>query len=510
MPDALLEAVGDRFQILRLLGRGGMGSVYLARERVLDRLVAIKVLILETAGAREARERFRREARLAARLTHPGIVALHAFGETDELTYFVMGYVPGEPLGARLKREGRIAPDEARRILAEVADALDYAHRQGVIHRDVKPDNILLDDGTGRALLADFGLARTVAAATGLTTVGTMLGTPHYMSPEQASGQEGVDHRTDLYSLGVTAYAMLSGRLPFEGRSAAEVLAKHLTQAPPPLGDRVTGLPESLSSAVMRCLAKDPNDRWPDAQALRAVIAPDLPAEVPEDLAELAGVGFWLAAAALGAGYLAWIVSFWRKSFYPGALEAAILLLAVPPLLFAVRLVLLALSSRRHGRSWREILGAAAWPPHGWPWFPLAGRRPTDVWPRLPLTSRVLRSLLTGAVLLCSLVMIPLFISALSARWPGTNVLMDVILSWGVLAFPLLLASASVALLGAEVWGRHHGLGMADRYRIMFGSTKKSGFWKQPNIVSLLGDQGASRPAAGPAEDLSGHPTLPS
>jgi hypothetical protein len=487
-----------------------MGSVYLARERVLERLVAIKVLAVEIAAARDTRERFRREARVAARLTHPGIVPLHAFGETDDLTYFVMGYVPGESLGARLKREGRIAPAEARRIVAEVADALGYAHRQGVVHRDVKPDNVLLDDETGRALLADFGLARTVAAASGLTAMGTILGTPHYMSPEQASGHEGIDHRTDLYSLGVTAYAMLSGRLPFEGRTAAEVLAKHLTQPPPPLGDRVKGLPESLTSAVMRCLAKDPSDRWPGAQALRVAIAPDLPAEVPEDLAELGGVGFWLGGASLGAGYLAWIVSFWRRFSYPGTLEAAILLLAVPPLLFAVRLVLLALGSRRHGRSWREVLGAAAWPPHGWPWFPAAGRRPTDVWPRLPLASRALRSLLAVALILCGLVVAPMFLAALSSRWPGTSVMLDVILSWGVLAFPFLLASASVALLGAEVWGRLHGLRAADRYRVMFGSTRESGFWKRPDIVSLLEDHGASRPVAGPDEDVSGHPTLPS
>jgi len=211
---ALGDALGPNFQVVRLLGRGGMGSVYLARDLVLDRLVAVKVRTLDSASQGETRERFRREARTAARLAHPHIVPLHAFGETERLAYFVMGYVRGESLGARLRREGRLPADEARRILAEIADALDYGHRNGVVHRDVKPDNILIDDESGRSLLADFGVARTEAASTTLTGEGVIIGTPTHLSPEQASGQGPPDGRSDLYALGVTAYQMLSGRLP--------------------------------------------------------------------------------------------------------------------------------------------------------------------------------------------------------------------------------------------------------------------------------------------------------
>ena len=153
-------SVTERFEILRLLGRGGMGEVYLARERVLDRLVAVKVLRPDDLGGDSSRERFRREAQVAARLTHPNIVALHTFGEEAGHAYFVMGYVKGETLGERIRREGKVAPDVARRILSELADALDYAHAHGVVHRDIKPDNVLLDEESGRAMLTDFGIAK--------------------------------------------------------------------------------------------------------------------------------------------------------------------------------------------------------------------------------------------------------------------------------------------------------------------------------------------------------------
>jgi serine/threonine-protein kinase len=213
---ALERAVGSQYKVIRLLGRGGMGAVYLARERALDRMVAIKVLRVEASDT-EGSERFLREARTAARLTHPNIVPLHTFGEAEGLMYFVMGFVQGESLGEKLKREGRLDPDEVRRILADVAAALHYAHERGVVHRDIKPDNILIDDETGKPMLADFGIARSAAGGRTLTELGTTLGTPHYMSPEQAAAERDVDGRSDLYSLGVVGYQMLAGRCPFEG-----------------------------------------------------------------------------------------------------------------------------------------------------------------------------------------------------------------------------------------------------------------------------------------------------
>lgn len=201
-----------------------MGAVYLATEAALEREVAIKVLPPDRGATQESRDRFRREARTAAKLSHPNIVPLYTFGDVEGTLYFVMGYVKGESLAARLKREGRLLIEDARRILIEIAEALDYAHKRGVIHRDIKPDNVLIEEGTGRALLTDFGVAKALGAGQTMTEVGSVLGTPQYMSPEQAQGKADIDHRSDIYSFGVMGYAMLAGRLPFEGPTPGDVM----------------------------------------------------------------------------------------------------------------------------------------------------------------------------------------------------------------------------------------------------------------------------------------------
>src|ERR1051326_3872826 len=224
--EALEKSIGFQYRIERLLGRGGMGAVYLAHELALDRDVAIKVLPPEYASSAQLRDRFRLEARTAARLTHPNIVPLHTFGEVGGLVYFVMGYVAGESLASRLRRSGPLAPDEARKLLTEVAGSLAYAHQQGVVHRDIKPDNILIEAESCSPRLTDFGIAKASFTDAQLTATGQLMGTPSYMSPEQALGAGNVDARSDLYSLGVAAYEMLAGRLPFEGQNAVEMLTR--------------------------------------------------------------------------------------------------------------------------------------------------------------------------------------------------------------------------------------------------------------------------------------------
>src|ERR1051325_9187595 len=231
----LERAVGSQYEIVRLLGAGGMGSVYLARERLLERQVAIKVLRRELVNA-DGQERFIREARTAARLTHPHIVPMYSFGQADDTLYYVMGYVDGESLEQRLKRLQKLEPGEARRVLAELASALEYAHGNGVVHRDIKPDNVMLERGTSRAILTDFGIAKISAAGTQITRTGMIVGTPLYMSPEQAAGDRDVDGRSDLYSLGVIGYRMLSGRVPFEGDTIQEVFVRQAANNPAPLG----------------------------------------------------------------------------------------------------------------------------------------------------------------------------------------------------------------------------------------------------------------------------------
>jgi serine/threonine protein kinase len=260
----LQTAVEGTFRIERLLGRGGMGAVYLAREPALDRQVAIKVLPPERAQSADLRERFRREARTAAQLSHPHIVPLLTFGESDGLVYFVMGYVDGETLSSRLQREGPLAIAEAVRVLTELAQALSYAHGRAVVHRDVKPDNVLLEQPRGLVRLTDFGIAKQYAGRPSLTAEGAVIGTPLYMSPEQASGRTDLDARTDIYSLGAVAFTIFSGRPPFEGRNSSEIMRQHLTSEAPRLRDVVPGIPGAVDEAVQRCLAKEPSARWRD------------------------------------------------------------------------------------------------------------------------------------------------------------------------------------------------------------------------------------------------------
>ena len=251
-----------------------MGVVYLAREVRLDRLVAIKLLPPELAAHAKLRERFVREARTAARLSHPYIVPIHAVDEAGSFVFYVMAYVDGETLAQRVASRGPLPPHDATRVLREVAWALAYAHSQGVVHRDIKPANILLERGTGRAMVTDFGIAR-LAAASGETAVGELLGTPEYMSPEQASG-ETVDARSDLYSLGIVGYYAVTGSLPFMAPTAQAVLAKQVTQPAPPVASIARATPRPLSQAIDSCLQKDPAHRIQSGEALADALAPAL------------------------------------------------------------------------------------------------------------------------------------------------------------------------------------------------------------------------------------------
>ena len=269
-PDRLFlefqAAVAGRYSIERQLGRGGMGVVYLAREVRLDRDVALKLLPPTLATQPALRERFLREARTAAKLSHPHIIPIHAVDEAGDFVFFAMAYVAGGTLTERVRARGPLSAADAGRLLREVAWALAYAHAQGVIHRDVKPDNIMLEDGTGRALVTDFGIAGQVSGAATLDG-GDVVGTPEFMSPEQALG-EGVDARSDLYALGAVGYFALSGQFPFQGAKATEVLAKQITQTPRPLSELVDSAPRKLVQAVERCLAKEPAERPQKAEDL--------------------------------------------------------------------------------------------------------------------------------------------------------------------------------------------------------------------------------------------------
>jgi eukaryotic-like serine/threonine-protein kinase len=336
---ALQAALAGEYSLQRELGRGGMGIVYLARDVQLDRDVAIKVLPSHLASVAESRERFLREARTAAGLSHPHIVPIHRVGEAGGFVFFVMSYVEGETLGERLRTRGPLPPAEAARVMREVAWALAYAHGRGIVHRDVKPDNILLEAGSGRALVTDFGIAHGGASRAPDTDPGRIMGTAHFMSPEQA-GNEPIDGRSDLYALGVVGYLAVSGRLPLEAPNLPALIVRQASEAAPSVLRAAPGLPPVLVSTIDRCLARDPADRFPDGETLAAALAPspDPRPALPPTLRA------WLAARnPLLVPYMGWSAGF------------TILLLGN----------VYANLTGNPGSSWRDValLAAVAWAP---------------------------------------------------------------------------------------------------------------------------------------------------
>jgi TolB-like protein len=267
--DRLQEALTGRYTVSRELGAGGMATVYLAEDVKHGRSVAVKVLRPELAAALGP-DRFPREIRIIARLQHPHILPLLDSGEVGGFLFYTMPFIDGESLRQRIDREGALPIHDAVRIMREVADALTAAHAAGILHRDIKPANVML---SGRhALVTDFGVAKAVRDAGGetLTTVGLAVGTPTYMSPEQATGAETLDQRSDIYALGILAYEMLTGNPPFQGKTAAAMLSAQVLEKPVPLRERREAVPAKLEELIMRCLEKDPDDRWQSAEEMLA------------------------------------------------------------------------------------------------------------------------------------------------------------------------------------------------------------------------------------------------
>jgi serine/threonine protein kinase len=345
----------------------------------LDRDVAVKVLPPEHAGHPSCADRFLREARTAARLNHPNIVPLYTFGEVNGLVYFVMGYVAGESLASRLRR-GPVGSDEARRLLAELADALAYAHRHGIIHRDVKPDNIVIDSDTGSPRLTDFGIAKALFTESGLTAEGQMIGTPAYMSPEQALGQD-IDARSDIYSLGIVGYQLVSGRLPFDGATAADGLRQRLTQSPKKVRTVAQNVSEDLASAIDRCLERDSANRWPDAKSLRFALAPT--DEEGDDPLLVRNLRIGVLLLSLITPTFISTATF--AYFYPGLIRRLAIFLTANVSFLLVLCLVATVQLFRQGVGLRGIMQSAFRQPRGWRlWYPKRFRRRGDLSDRLP------------------------------------------------------------------------------------------------------------------------------
>ena len=277
---ALQTALAGEYSLDREIGRGGMGVVYLAREVSLARPVAIKVLPPALAARAELRDAFLREAQTAARLNHPNIVPVYAFGERAGFVYMAMAFVEGVTLGERIRTRGPLLPGQAARVLREVAWALAYAHGARIVHRDVTAENILLERGSERAIVTDFGIASAMQT-NALSDDGRVMGNAHYVSPEQAAG-EPLDARSDLYSLGVVGYYALTGRLPFDAETAAEVVHQHLTALAPSITSVASSVPPRLANAVEKCLSKEPLRRYRSAESFAEAI--DLAFEHAKDI----------------------------------------------------------------------------------------------------------------------------------------------------------------------------------------------------------------------------------
>jgi hypothetical protein len=488
----LAAALGSQYEVIRLLGRGGMGAVYLAREPFLDRHVAVKVLPAELASG-DARERFLREARTAARLSHPHIVPLHTFGQAGDLLFYVMGYVEGEPLEARLRREGTIPVEDARRIVDEVSDALHYAHSLGVVHRDVKPDNILLDRKTGRAMLTDFGIAKERARNATLTRTGMIVGTPHYMSPEQAAGDSAVDGRSDIYALGVIAYRMLTGQLPFRGETLKEVVAQHAVRVPVPPSKVNPEIPLELDRMVMQALAKDPGDRWQTAAAIRQSLVADSDDALPTELRVIAGGGPRLALVAFGLVEVGIIANLF------GLTDPPIPALAIAGGWLGVQLLGL-LSWISAGRRWgmRATLNAYFRQPSWWTsWWPRRFRRPGDVYDRLPSPVRQMRALNVITIGFVAPIFVNAFLYFLRPSYVEAHI--GAFQQFGKYAVVGWMAGfmAPLLVVGSRLtrWARKHAIARIDLPRFQNEPTFNVRFWNRPDAARLLEGKPADRSA---------------
>jgi len=496
-----------QYVLERVLGEGGMGVVVLATERSLDRQVAIKVLRRESASDTELRERFRREARTAARLTHPNIVPLHTFGEVEGEMYFVMGFVAGETLAERLQRDGAIDAQDVRRLLAELAEALDYAHCAGIVHRDIKPENVLVDRASGRPMLTDFGIARETTQAASLTRTGVVVGTPHYMSPEQAAADSALDGRSDLYSLGVVAYKAFVGRLPFGGASFKELIVQHMTSEPAPIPvERVEADP-GLAEIIRRALRKAPVERWQSgkelADALRDEAGDD---NLPEALVgmESAFVG---SVALFGGGAMLFLAAplFDIGNPIEDAARAGLLAAVAVGSPFLVTWTMSIAKKLPWNRIWRLGWRAPTW----WKaWWPQRFRRRGDVWDRLPLELRLLRNINTVVAISMApqVILLAWFLSP-RGQTAALNFIVhyarpgEFAVAGGMLAVALgLIVPFVVLLLRVR---RRFGL-TATQVRTVQGLANADPRWREARFVRFL--RPALPAAPSPATDASGSP----
>ena len=464
--ERLQRTLGLDFTLGELIGRGGFGSVYAATDRTLDRDVAVKALRHDLFPTPLVLERFEREAKAVAKLRHANILPVYAVGAGEGLAYMIMPVIRGSSLRELMTKEVRIDPATTVRIISEVARALDAAHDLGVVHRDVKPENILLEGNDQHALLSDFGIAKSANDDVALTASGMFVGSPLYMSPEQAAAERTIDGRSDIYSLGAVAYEMLAGRRPYDGISIQQILVQQATTDPKPLGEAAPEVPAALAEVIMRALERDPALRWASAGEFAAALGRSLPLSSvstaePSWLARrgliflaLYFVGLWTA---LIVGPLAEVAAMSKNR----ASELSISLMQTP-LLAIVRIGMLFLLAellvvtyrlRKSGLAWRAVRQRLFLQPAWWQaWYPRAWRDPSNVWDDMPWAMKAMRTIVWLSIPVALLALPIVFVVprlvefAAGAGMPLTLPLRLVITQANALRWPLHIGLACVAV----------------------------------------------------------------
>ena len=511
----LQRALGESYELRELIGRGGFGAVYAAWDVKLEREVAVKALRHDLFPTSALLERFEREGKTVAKLRHPNILPVYTVGEGEGIVFMVMPRVDGESLKEVLHRGDPIPVPEVLRILSGVADALAAAHEGGVIHRDVKPENIMLEGRDRRVLLMDFGIAKAVdASAHELTGTDMVVGTPYYMSPEQASGERDIDRRTDVFSLGVVGYQLLTGRRPFSGDNARHVLTQLLTAQPVPVTEIVPDVNPKIANVISKCLAKDPEERWQSAAELSATLR-RLQGPVEEPPTREA----WFEGLLLGG--LVPVAYLWGLSGFvagasegifevSGLLRLSVRLNGLKVLLIAVPLIgVAAIMAHRRGMGPRHLVKVLLRQPRWWTgWYPrtLRGRR--TIWPRLPWVLQWHHTMVNALALFYLLLSMPVCVAAVSLRGdsaPRYYVADVPFLRTFDLAAPFfeqrwwlegVLDNISqmivvVGYFGILVWLKRKGLRLGEAHAVAGGRAIRANefsmlFWKRHNDASWL------------------------
>jgi tRNA A-37 threonylcarbamoyl transferase component Bud32 len=503
----LQAALGPDFELRDLIGRGGFGAVYSAWDKALEREVAVKALRHDLFPTPVVLERFKREAKALGRLRHGHVLPVYEVGEGQGIAFMVMPLIKGDTLAAVLKRGNGVTPAEALRLTIEVARALDAAHRAGIVHRDVKPENILIEGPDRHAVLADFGIAKAAAVETDLTGAGVAIGSPQYMSPEQASAEKEIDGRSDIYSLGAVAYEMLAGRRPYEADSLQRLMVLQFTTEPAHLS--VPGVASETADVVMRALARDPASRFQTASEFAAALSTSLArTKAPETESWFArrGLILWLMNI-LGAYFT--VTHFVMMEGGSEAVRSAVTLVTTP-VRGALAIVVLALMlevvvtiartrPRRTDGTWRPAWRATFGQPRWWQtWYPRALRAPDNAWDTIPPSMKLLQSLLwlaMAAIPLALPMMLGIEQLTYAAAAKGIPLPLPARIMFAIgsaLVIPWYF-SVAVVVVGAMAMAVRCRVGVGDVVRLLL--TWRSTDWDSQAAQQLI--RTAARPSGG-------------